>query len=46
MALLFAQCVNFKVFAEEYGVGKELARWEGGGLSRKLQPWQYIEKYL
>ena len=31
MALLFARCVNFKVFAEEYGVGKELARWEGGG---------------
>ena len=31
MALLFARCVNFKVFAEEYGVGKELARWDGGG---------------
>lgn len=29
MALLFARCVNFKVFAEEYGVGKELARREG-----------------
>ena len=32
MALLFARCVYFKVFAEEYGVGKELTRGGGGDL--------------